>query len=127
MVVRECRNEFAGIEQRVVRTSYGCKEAVIENLSSNMMKKEEKETVELYYDFQKAYDNVNHAFLEELMDSMASHIASGAHHRDDGNVEDPAVLRGEERSWKSDRRMASSRVMRSLHCSLSSSSTRSSR
>ena len=24
--------------------------------------------MELYYDFQKAYDNVNHAFLEELLD-----------------------------------------------------------
>ena len=28
----------------------------------------ENEVVELYYDFQKAYDNVNHAFLEELLD-----------------------------------------------------------
>ena len=36
---------------------------------SNMMrKKEKKEMVELYYDFQKAYDNVNHAFLEKLLD-----------------------------------------------------------
>ena len=25
--------------------------------------------MELYYDFQKAYDNVNHAFLEELLDA----------------------------------------------------------
>ena len=24
--------------------------------------------MELYYDFQKAYDNVNHAFLEKLLD-----------------------------------------------------------
>ena len=24
--------------------------------------------MELYYDFQKAYDNVNHAFLQELLD-----------------------------------------------------------
>ena len=24
--------------------------------------------MELYYDFQKAYDNVNHGFLEELLD-----------------------------------------------------------
>ena len=24
--------------------------------------------MELYYDFQKAYDNVNHAFLEQLLD-----------------------------------------------------------
>ena len=27
-----------------------------------------KEVVELYYDFQKAYDNVNHGFLDELLD-----------------------------------------------------------
>ena len=47
----------------------GCKEAVIENLASNMMKrKEKKEIVELYYDFQKAYNYVNHAFLEKLLD-----------------------------------------------------------
>ena len=26
-----------------------------------------KDVVELYYDFQKAYDNVNHAFLEQLL------------------------------------------------------------
>ena len=25
--------------------------------------------MELYYDFQKAYDNVNHAFLESLLDA----------------------------------------------------------
>ena len=30
-------------------------------------KREEKEIVELYYDFQKAYDNVNHSFLEKLL------------------------------------------------------------
>ena len=53
-------------EQRGVWTSQGCKEAVIDNLSSNTMK---KEIVELYYDFQKAYDNVNHAFLEELLNA----------------------------------------------------------
>ena len=34
-----------------------------------MKKKEKKEVVELYYDFQKAYDNVNHGFLDELMDA----------------------------------------------------------
>ena len=34
-----------------------------------MMKtKGKNDVVELYYDFQKAYDNVNHAFLEELLD-----------------------------------------------------------
>ena len=56
-------------EQRGVRTSQGCKEAVIENLASNMMKRKEKnEVVELYYDFQKEYDNVNHAFLEKLLE-----------------------------------------------------------
>ena len=55
-------------KQRGVRSSQGCKEAVIENLASNTMKrKDEKEIVELYYDFQKAYDNVNHAFLERLL------------------------------------------------------------
>ena len=56
------------LDQRGVRTSQGCNEAVIENVSSNMMKKDEKkEVVELYYDFQNAYDNVNHAFLEKLL------------------------------------------------------------
>ena len=56
-------------EQRGVRTSQGCKEAVLENVASNVMKKTENDDViELYYDFQKAYDNVNHAFLEELLD-----------------------------------------------------------
>ena len=55
-------------EQRGVRTSQGCKEAVIENIASNVMKKKEKKgIVELYYDFQKAYDNVNHYFLDELL------------------------------------------------------------
>ena len=57
------------LEQRGVRSSQGCKEAVIENLASNMMKKKErKDIVELYYDFQKAYDNLNHAFLEKLLE-----------------------------------------------------------
>ena len=52
-----------------VGTSQGCKEAEIENVASNPMKKKEKnDAVELYYDFQKAYDNVNHAFPEELLD-----------------------------------------------------------
>ena len=56
------------LDQRGVRTSQGCKEAVIENLASNMMKKKDKnEIIELYYDFQKAYDNVNHGFLERLL------------------------------------------------------------
>ena len=51
-----------------MRTSQGCKEEVIENLASNMAKKKEKRVViELYYDFQKAYDNVNNVFLEELL------------------------------------------------------------
>ena len=54
-------------EQRGVKSSQGCKEAVIENIASNMMKKRQKnEIVELYYDFQNAYDNVNHAFVERL-------------------------------------------------------------
>ena len=44
-------------------------EAVLENLASNVMKQKQKDgVVELYYDFQKAYDNVDHAFLEELLD-----------------------------------------------------------
>ena len=56
-------------EQRGVRTSQGCKEAVLENLASNAMKKKDnKEVIELYYDFQKAYDNVNHGFLEKLLE-----------------------------------------------------------
>ena len=43
------------LEQRGARTSQGCKEAVIENLASNMMKKKDNnEIIELYYDFQKA-------------------------------------------------------------------------
>ena len=33
-----------------------------------MKKREKSDIVELYHDFQKAYDNVNHAFLEELLD-----------------------------------------------------------
>ena len=42
-------------------------------MSSNMMKKKDKkEIVGLYYDFQKAYDNVNHAFLENSSKNMAS-------------------------------------------------------
>ena len=41
----------------------------MENISMNAMKSnEEKEIVELYYDFQKAYDNVNHGLLMELLD-----------------------------------------------------------
>ena len=32
-----------------------------------MKKKQKNDVVELYRDFQKAYDNVNHAFLEELV------------------------------------------------------------
>ena len=106
--VESCIFEY---EQRGVRTSQGCKEAVIENIASNVIKRKEKtDIVELYYDmvsqsikiwalfltcqafhwlkgvtrkkkcldfyalgdhdydFQKAYDNVNHAFLQELLD-----------------------------------------------------------
>ena len=55
-------------EQMAVLSSQRFKEAVIENLASNMMKNENTETVELYYNFQKTYDNVNHAFDEELLD-----------------------------------------------------------
>ena len=52
-----------------VRTSRGCKGAVIENLASNTIKRKEKScTAELYYDFQMAYDNVSHAFLEKLLE-----------------------------------------------------------
>ena len=64
----ETGNKHPGFEQRDVRTSQGCKEVVIENLSSNLINKEKKGIVELYYDFQKAYDNVNHAFLEKLLE-----------------------------------------------------------
>ena len=64
-------------EQRGVRSSQGCKEAVLENVVLNAMKKKEKkEVVELYYDFQKAYDNVNHAFLEELLEVYGFPLAS---------------------------------------------------
>ena len=43
---------------------------MIENIASNAMKKKEKkEIVELYFDFLKAYHNVNHGFLEELLDA----------------------------------------------------------
>ena len=56
-------------EQRGVRTSQGCKEAVVENLAANVVKRKEKnDNVESYYDFYEAYDNVNHAFLQELLD-----------------------------------------------------------
>ena len=55
-------------EQRCVRNSQECKEAVIENLASNLMKRMKKnEILELYFDFQKANDNVNHAFLERTL------------------------------------------------------------
>ena len=33
-----------------------------------MKNKEKKGVVELYYDFQKAYDNVNNRFLDELLE-----------------------------------------------------------
>ena len=88
-------------EQRGVRTSQGCKEAVIENLAANMMKKREKrDIVELYYDFQQAYDNVNHAFLEKLLKvygfppGIQMLIIEMM-----GMVENPALLRPEERGW----------------------------
>ena len=56
-------------EQRGVRTSQGCKETVIENPALSAMKrKEKKDAVELYYVFRKAYDNVNHYYLDELME-----------------------------------------------------------
>ena len=45
-------------------------------MAFNLMKKREKKAiVELHFDFQKAYDNLNHDFLDSWM-SMASHIAS---------------------------------------------------
>ena len=43
---------------------------MLENLASNivkMKKKDKTEIVELYYDFQKEFDKVSHAFLEELL------------------------------------------------------------
>ena len=33
-----------------------------------MKKREKKENIESNYDFQKAYDNANHAFQEEVLD-----------------------------------------------------------
>ena len=57
-------------EQRGVRTSRGCKDAVIENMASNTMKRMDKdEHAELYNDSKKAYENVNHASMEELLDA----------------------------------------------------------
>ena len=38
------------------------------------MKKENDEVVELFYDFKKAYDNVNHAFLKNLLEVYAFHM-----------------------------------------------------
>ena len=62
-------------EQRGVRTSQGCKEAVIENLAANVMKRKEKnDIVELYYDFQKAYDNVIPPFCKSCSTFMVSHL-----------------------------------------------------
>ena len=46
-----------------VRTSHGRKEAMIENTAYKALKKENREVVGLYYDFQKAYDNASHASL----------------------------------------------------------------
>ena len=40
---------------------------MIENLASNTMKRKKSRIAELYFDFQKAHDNVNPAFLEELL------------------------------------------------------------
>ena len=68
-------------EQRGVRTSQGCKEAAIENLASNLKKRNEKKAIiELYYVFQKAYDNVNHAFQEKLLDVYGFPRRPDAHH-----------------------------------------------
>ena len=56
-------------EQIYVRTSQGCKEAVIENLASNLMNRKEKnEILLLYYNFQKAYENVNQGFQEPIFE-----------------------------------------------------------
>ena len=57
-------------------TFQGCKEAGTENIASNIKLRQKKEVIELYYDFQKAYDNVNHAFLEELLDVYGFPIGS---------------------------------------------------
>ena len=50
----------------------------MENLAYTMRKKEKKDVVELYYDFQKAYDNVNHDYLCELMDVYGFRLVSNA-------------------------------------------------
>ena len=72
-----CERSILECEQRGVRSSQGCKEAVIENLASRTMKSKHKKTiVELYYDFQKAYNNVNHAFWKNSFTSIASRLAS---------------------------------------------------
>ena len=105
------------LEQRGVRSSQGYKEAVIENVASNTMKKKEKkDVVELYYDFQKAYDNVNHGFLEELLEvygfpngiqiliiEMMARWKTACH------------TGPRRKSEKCDWRMASFRLMPSLH------------
>ena len=42
---------------------------MIENLASTIMKKRgKKDDIELFLDFQKAYDNANHSLLEEHLD-----------------------------------------------------------
>ena len=77
-------------EQRGVRASQGCKEAIIENMASNMMKKKEmKDIVKLYYDFQKGYDNVIHTYLEKLHGVYGFTLGiQMSDHGDDGTGED---------------------------------------
>ena len=49
---------------------------MIENIASNVMKKKEKnQVVELYYDFQKAYDNANHGFWRGFSKCTVFHPA----------------------------------------------------
>ena len=56
-------------QQRGLGTSQGCKEAVIENNSLNVMKKKDKNEVnELNNFFHRALDKVNYTFPEKLLE-----------------------------------------------------------
>ena len=60
-----------------------------------------KGIVELYYDFQKAYDNLNHVFLEELFDMYSFTIGIQRFIIEMmARWKNPAVIRGEEKSEK---------------------------
>ena len=64
----ERRDKNIGIGTVGVKGSKECKEAMLENMASNMTMMEMKEIVEVHYNFEKVYDNVNNTFLDELPD-----------------------------------------------------------